>query len=63
MVVDRQAAVDHRASCGITVTFLSPVCVLQVGNLGLLFMVLFFIFAALGVELFGELGKLSQLSV
>ncbi|XP_069563600.1 voltage-dependent T-type calcium channel subunit alpha-1G isoform X3 [Brachyistius frenatus] len=27
----------------------------QVGNLGLLFMLLFFIFAALGVELFGEL--------
>lgn len=32
-------------------------CVLQVGNLGLLFMLLFFIYAALGVELFGELGK------
>uniref|UniRef100_A0A4W6E9Y8 Voltage-dependent T-type calcium channel subunit alpha n=1 Tax=Lates calcarifer TaxID=8187 RepID=A0A4W6E9Y8_LATCA len=31
------------------------VCVLQVGNLGLLFMLLFFIYAALGVELFGEL--------
>uniref|UniRef100_A0A3Q3EKE0 Calcium voltage-gated channel subunit alpha1 Ia n=1 Tax=Labrus bergylta TaxID=56723 RepID=A0A3Q3EKE0_9LABR len=30
-------------------------CVLQVGNLGLLFMLLFFIYAALGVELFGEL--------
>lgn len=29
----------------------------QVGNLGLLFMLLFFIYAALGVELFGELGK------
>uniref|UniRef100_A0A8C2AMZ6 Voltage-dependent T-type calcium channel subunit alpha n=1 Tax=Cyprinus carpio TaxID=7962 RepID=A0A8C2AMZ6_CYPCA len=28
---------------------------LQVGNLGLLFMLLFFIFAALGVELFGDL--------
>ena len=28
----------------------------QVGNLGLLFMLLFFIYAALGVELFGELG-------
>lgn len=27
------------------------------GNLGLLFMLLFFIYAALGVELFGELGK------
>lgn len=33
------------------------VCVFQVGNLGLLFMLLFFIYAALGVELFGELGK------
>ena len=32
-------------------------CVRQVGNLGLLFMLLFFIYAALGVELFGELGK------
>lgn len=32
--------------------------VLQVGNLGLLFMLLFFIYAALGVELFGELGKI-----
>lgn len=32
-------------------------CVLQVGNLGLLFMLLFFIYAALGVELFGELGE------
>ena len=31
--------------------------VLQVGNLGLLFMLLFFIYAALGVELFGELGE------
>lgn len=31
--------------------------VVQVGNLGLLFMLLFFIYAALGVELFGELGK------
>lgn len=30
---------------------------LQVGNLGLLFMLLFFIFAALGVELFGDLSK------
>lgn len=27
------------------------------GNLGLLFMLLFFIFAALGVELFGDLSK------
>ena len=32
----------------------------QVGNLGLLFMLLFFIFAALGVELFGDLGELGQ---
>lgn len=30
---------------------------LQVGNLGLLFMLLFFIYAALGVELFGKLGE------
>ena len=29
---------------------------MQVGNLGLLFFLLFFIFAALGVELFGRLG-------
>jgi hypothetical protein len=29
----------------------------QVGNLGLLFFLLFFIFAALGVELFGRLGQ------
>lgn len=29
----------------------------QVGNLGSLFFLLFFIFAALGVELFGKLGK------
>ena len=28
----------------------------QVGNLALLFMLLFFIFAALGVELFGRIG-------
>ena len=28
----------------------------QVGNLGLLFLLLFFIFAALGLELFGRLG-------
>jgi len=28
----------------------------QVGNLGSLFFLLFFIFAALGVELFGRLG-------
>ncbi|XP_016399741.1 voltage-dependent T-type calcium channel subunit alpha-1I-like, partial [Sinocyclocheilus rhinocerous] len=31
------------------------ISVFQVGNLGLLFMLLFFIYAALGVELFGEL--------
>jgi len=31
----------------------------EVGNLGLLFFLLFFIFAALGVELFGRVGKLS----
>lgn len=30
----------------------------QVGNLGLLFFLLFFIFAALGVELFGKLGNI-----
>jgi voltage-gated sodium channel len=39
----------------------------QVGNLGLLFFLLFFIFAALGVELFGRLGQcvisISELSV
>ena len=29
----------------------------QVGNLGLLFFLLFFIFAALGVEMFGRLGR------
>ena len=29
----------------------------QVGNLGLLFFLLFFIFAALGVEMFGRLGS------
>lgn len=29
----------------------------QVGNLGLLFFLLFFIFAALGVELFGRIGE------
>lgn len=29
----------------------------QVGNLGLLFMLLFFIYAALGVELFGKLSE------
>lgn len=29
----------------------------EVGNLGLLFFLLFFIFAALGVELFGRVGK------
>lgn len=33
----------------------------QVGNLGLLFFLLFFIFAALGVELFGRLGKFIQI--
>ena len=32
----------------------------QVGNLGSLFFLLFFLFAALGVELFGKLGKLSN---
>jgi len=31
----------------------------EVGNLGLLFFLLFFIFAALGVELFGRVGELS----
>lgn len=33
----------------------------QVGNLGLLFFLLFFIFAALGVELFGRLGKQNKI--
>jgi len=32
----------------------------EVGNLGLLFFLLFFIFAALGVELFGRVGTLSS---
>jgi len=32
----------------------------EVGNLGLLFFLLFFIFAALGVELFGRVGTLSD---
>lgn len=44
-------------------TFFVVLRVLQVGNLGLLFMLLFFIYAALGVELFGELGKIPQYSV
>ena len=34
-----------------------PGCLPQVGNWGLLFFLLFFIFAALGVELFGRLGE------
>ena len=34
----------------------------EVGNLGLLFFLLFFIFAALGVELFGRVGKLYRLN-
>ena len=33
----------------------------QVGNLGLLFFLLFFIFAALGVEMFGRLGNVFQI--
>lgn len=41
---------------GSAFSILSPL--FQVGNLGLLFMLLFFIFAALGVELFGDLGEL-----
>jgi hypothetical protein len=32
----------------------------QVGNLGLLFFLLFFIFSALGTELFGRLGKMNE---
>ena len=32
----------------------------EVANLGLLFFLLFFIFAALGVELFGRVGQLKQ---
>ena len=32
----------------------------QVGNLGLLFFLLFFIFAALGVEMFGRLGNTTR---
>lgn len=35
----------------------------QVGNLGLLFFLLFFIFAALGVELFGRLGMNSIFTI
>jgi hypothetical protein len=33
------------------------IILLKVGNLGLLFFLLFFIFAALGVEMFGRLGE------
>jgi len=32
----------------------------EVGNLGLLFFLLFFIFAALGVELFGRIGQIAD---
>ena len=39
------------------INFLTLFNLLKVGNLGLLFYLLFFIFAALGVELFGRLGK------
>ena len=35
----------------------------EVGNLGLLFFLLFFIFAALGVELFGRVGEHCYLSM
>ena len=35
----------------------------QVGNLGLLFLLLFFIFAALGVELFGTIGLINNLKI
>ena len=42
--------------------FLSSSISLQVGNLGLLFMLLFFIYAALGVELFGDQSKHTSLS-
>ena len=35
----------------------------QVGNLGLLFFLLFFIFAALGVEMFGRLGECLKTTV
>ena len=35
----------------------------QVGNLGLLFFLLFFIFAALGVELFGRLGNILNIYI
>ena len=35
---------------------------MQVGNLGLLFFLLFFIFAALGVELFDRLGRYISLT-
>jgi len=35
----------------------------EVGNLGLLFFLLFFIFAALGVELFGRVGKPATVAV
>lgn len=38
-------------------SFYPSVSSAQVGNLGLLFMLLFFIYAALGVELFGKLGQ------
>lgn len=51
-----------RGSCGKLArrpsgTFPISFPLFQVGNLGLLFMLLFFIFAALGVELFGDLGE------
>ena len=39
------------------VSMLHKLLIIKVGNLGLLFFLLFFIFAALGVELFGRLGE------
>lgn len=57
-VLSRGAGGSGKQSGTSSGTFSISFPLFQVGNLGLLFMLLFFIFAALGVELFGDLGKL-----
>jgi len=55
LVVDLRLSIERRLEYQSII--LSEFSLLQVGNLGLLFLLMFFIFAALGMELFGQISE------
>ena len=50
--------INYNSSFVMSQDFYYFTSIAKVGNLGLLFFLLFFIFAALGVEMFGSLGRI-----